>query len=881
MIVKPYSLPPETVCEQLGTNLKQGLREDQVSQLRRKYGRNIFAGQQAKSAWRILLEQFLDPVIYVLGAAIVIAMFFQEYLEAFAVLLVILLTAFIGFAMELQAVRSMESLRNLSQAISLVLRDGLRTLLTADEIVPGDILLLQEGDLVTADGRLFYTDNLSVNESILTGESFPVTKSTGVLPEKTELPDRLNMVYKGTLINRGYARALVTATGEDAEIGRIQTRAISEEKGRTPLEKRLASLSRTLIWFTLILTFLIGSLGYLQGRDLLLMVKTAIALAVAAIPEGLPIVATIALARGMLRLANKNVLIKRLEVVQSLGEMGILCTDKTGTLTENNMEVNRVVWHNGSWPLENAEEREAIDPQLQRIMEMSLLCSNVRKAEDAVYGDALELALFRFASTTGLQIEELRQKYPERVEVPFDSETKMMATIHGHGERNLVYVKGAFESVIANCISIETSTGPKSLDREYWTKKVDELASQGLRVLAFAYKQTQGPIDVKHVFEQLRFVGVTAFLDPARKDASQVVKTYRNAGIQVVMVTGDHVETAKKIALDIGLYDEDQEVHLAVPGGDLKQALQGPEAEALLQARVFARVSPEQKLELVNFYQKHNFVVGMTGDGINDVPALKKADVGIAMGIRGTEAAREVADVVLKDDQFASIGMAIRQGRTIFENIRQFTIYLMSSNLAEITAVALSFLLHLPSPLLPLQILFMNLVTDVFPALALGVGKSEEGIMQLPPRKSDEPIMTRQLWALTAMFGLTMSFTVIGVCYFAEAFLGLGPKEINNLGFYTLIFVHLVNVFNLSLRNPSFLRNKIIKNPWVWAALLLSVLIMIAAYLFPIMNRMLSLVPVTWDQFRWVILFGLAALFISQLLKKVLFSNLSYIPIKK
>ena len=873
---EPHTLAGKTVCESLEVDPKSGLDDHRVKKLRARYGPNLVAEHKRKPAWRIFVEQFADPVIYVLGAAVLLAFIFGELMEASAVLVVILITVTIGFVMEFQAIRSMESLKKMSQVVSRVLRSGKSVLVSADQLVPGDILLLQEGDLVTADARLLNAENLRIDESVLTGESFEVEKSTSPLPRDTMPADRTNMVFNGTLVNGGFGKAVITGTGESTQMGRIQQSAAHEKKVRTPLEKKLSRLSGILIWLTLSLAVIIGLLGVVQGRDLVLMIKTGIALAVAAIPEGLPIVATIALAHGMLKLARKNVLIKKLEAVQSLGEMGILCTDKTGTLTENKMTVASASWESGEWKGEDLYRASHQHPQLKRMIEVGVLCSNVRIENGEVYGDPLELALVQFAKSARVRARDLRAKYPEKLEIPFDSESKMMATVHQIPQGHLVCAKGAFESIVKKCIGISSAKGEKSIDIEQWARIVSEMASQGLRVLAFAYKEIGEKIEVEQICEELLFCGIVGFIDPARKDVPDVIKTYHDAGIRVVMVTGDHPETARKIASDVGIFDTVEGSSVPVHGRELKAGLQKEDGAELLNTLVFARVTPEQKLDLVKFYQKNNYVVGMTGDGINDIPALKRADIGIAMGIRGTEAARECADVVLKDDRFTSIEMAIRQGRAIFQNIRQFTIYLLSCNLAEILAVAISFFLYLPSPLLPLQILFLNLVTDVFPALALGVGKAERQIMDDPPRKSNEPLMTKKLWFMTALYGLAMTSAVIGICYYAQVQLKLEPEKVNNLGFYTLVFIQLLNVFNMPLRNTSFFRNQVMANPWVWAAILLCVLIMVAAYLLPFMQKALSLVPMQWVHFRWVLLFGFMALALGQILKRLVIAFLTH-----
>lgn len=873
-----YSFPLEKLISELKTDPSIGLSQPEIEARRRRFGKNELKEQKQKSILLILLEQFLDPVIYMLLAAASLGFAFGEYIEAIAVLIVILITAAIGFFMEWQAVRSMEALRKMTLSHARVLRSGREDVLEAWELVPGDIVLLEAGDVVPAEARIIEHENLAVKESALTGESMQVEKSTEILPEETHLSERLNMVFSGTLITRGTVKAIVTATGNETELGKISELTHQAEDEATPIEKKLAALSKRLIWLTLILAVLIAISGYVQGRELEQMIKTAIALAVASIPEGLPIVATIALARGMLRLAKDRVIIKELSSVETLGSTGVICTDKTGTLTENEMSVHSIFLPHGEIELEEEArtlltEKRKSDESINRLLETGVLCNNVQISGNEIsQGDPIEVALVELALAASVDIENFRAQHPEIVELPFDTETKMMAVQNRFDDGYRVSVKGALESVLQHCDKVlDKESAMVFANKDQWLKAASDMAAKGLRTLAFAYRESSTELDKAQMVRELTFLGLIGFIDPPRLDVKDAINTCKDAGIRIVMVTGDHPETARSIAQSVGLLDGEGHSEKVFTGKELGERIEADSSirDELLQAKVFARVNPSQKLKLVDFYQKNKFVVGMTGDGVNDAPALKKADIGIAMGIRGTEAAKEVADVILRDDQFTSIELAIRQGRIIFENIRNFVVYLLSSNLAEIIAVALASISNLPLPLLPLQILYLNLVTDVFPALALGLGEGQKNIMQHPPRPLDEPIMPRKYWVSTIVYGLGITVGVLGITVFAHLHLTLDAARVNNMAFYTLVLAQLFNVFNLPKRDESFTLNEVTKNPWVWGAIILCILLTLMGYFLSPLAEILSLVPMGWEELVWIIIFSVASLVITQILKRL------------
>lgn len=878
MIKHPHTRNPEELFGELQTHPKEGLSREAIAGLLKKYGENALQPRVPQAWWSILARQFLDPIIYILIVAAALALMYGSWVEAIAIMVVILFTVTIGFFMELQAVRSLETLSRMEQPEASVLRSGKIHRLPATNLVPGDILVLESGDVVPADARIFSNEYLETKESMLTGESTSVEKGVEVLPADTPVADQRNMVFRETVIAKGSGKAVVVATGMNTQLGQIQQLANEAVKTRSPLEKKLNQLSQRLIWLTLILAVLIVAAGVIRGEALLLMVETGVALAVAAIPEGLPIVATIALARGMLKLSDKQVIIKKITAVETLGAVNILCTDKTGTLTEDAMTVQTVAVagkqkpREVSLPSRDTGLPEADSEAIRRLLWNGLLCNAVVLEAAERRGDPIDLALIRFAESMGYDPASFRKRFPKLHEIPFDTERKLMATLHSEEDGTFsVYVKGAFENVVSHCDTVLAEGASLNFEQvEAWHALVDELASRGLRTLAMAYRHDKQRPAVNALLEKLTFLGIVGFIDPARTDVRESIETCKKAGLQVVMMTGDHPGTAAKIALDIGLLKEGEEKDKVMRGSRIPDpdAINAQTAEQLRKTLVFARVSPKEKLDLISFYQAQGYTIGMMGDGVNDVPALKKADIGIAMGIRGTQAAREAADIILKNDHFTAMELAIRQGRLIFEHIRQFVVYLLSSNLAEILSVGGAALLQLPAPLLPLQILFLNLVTDVFPALALGTGKGDPNLMAQPPRTKKEPIMTARHWKATIVYGLCITLAVLGVVIYAHYRLNLTSMQINNMAFYTLVLGQLLNVFNVTHRKVSFFHNEVMRNPWVWGAILLCGGITLAAYHLPPVALALSLIPLGISQIGTVLLFGFGSLLLAQLLKR-------------
>jgi P-type Ca2+ transporter type 2C len=847
----PYSIEPEAVISALQSDGASGLSSSEVEKRLKEYGANKIEAKKNKSLWLIFLDQFKSPIVWLLVFAAGLSFYFGEWVDGIAILTVILINALIGFYMEYQAERSMNELKKLFAVPAKVLRDKKMEDINAEGIVPGDVVYVEAGDMIPADGRIFKASQIQIDESALTGESVPVEKQIEKLETDTTLAERNNMLYKGTYTTKGNGYYVVTETGMETELGKIAQMVQTAEQAATPLEKKLEDFSKKLIWITVVLVIVIFITGLLNGQKLLEMLETSIALAVAAIPEGLPIVATMALAQGMMKMAKHNVIVKKLSAVETLGGTNVICTDKTGTLTQNKIEVNTIITS-----ANNAEALEIIN-------RIAVLCNTaeLQNNNGAVkeIGDPLEIGLLKFALKNNFNIQDYRSQFPKIKEEPFSSETRIMATLHQSKKELTSYAKGATEELLIRCNRILEKEGIVELNakkKEHWTRKAEELANSGLKVIAGAYNpatSSDGEMVVNLVF-----VGLFGMIDPPRKEVFDAMKECKTAGINVIMITGDHPATAKNIALELGIASNDN--FKAMLGKEMTdyEHLTVQEKSNWLDTKVFARVSPKQKLDLVTVLQERKNIVGMTGDGVNDAPALKKADIGIAMGLRGTQVSQEVADMVLKDDSFSSIVVAIKQGRVIFENIRKFVIFLLSCNLSELMVIATASVLHLHFQLLPLQILFINLITDVLPALALGVTEGSPDIMQRPPRKMNEPIIDRKRWITIFFYSIVIGAMSVGAVFVSHYTVHKteiwNPELCNNILFFTLIFSQLLHVLNMGGNHSSFFKSEVFRNKYVWGAIAFSVAILIGMYAIEPVRKVLSLYEMS--VYDWLISIG-------------------------
>ena len=850
-VANPHAKTAADIIASLETSQADGLSASQAAAKFAAYGPNTLKIRERISALRLMIHQFESPVVLLLAAAAAIALAFGEWKEGIAVGLVLLINGLIGFVTEWRAARSMEALRTLGNLATRIKRDGHAVMLPAIQIVPGDIVLLEGGDVVTADIRLVEASNLSADESALTGESVAVDKFIDAVDPDSAIGDRPCMLFKGTSVTRGSGVGVVVATGMQSELGHISKLVEQAAPESSPLERQLQLLSGQLIKFTLAVVAVLGVLGILKGGDVFLMIEASIALAVAAIPEGLPVVATMALARGMWRMARQNALIERLSAVETLGATTVIFTDKTGTLTENRMTVREIDCPGAVFSVSDtaiALGDSPVDPArfpcLEMVLTASVLCNGAElgAGEAPDTGDPLEQALLVAGRAAGKIQSEHAQQFPKLREIAFDSTSKLMATIHRAADQQVMWVKGAPEAVLDACTEIvgdDGSTAELSGDQaEVWRGRTNDMAARGMRVLAIAKRQVDDVATADYA--GLTFLGLVGLFDPPRPDVQDAIAQCRSAGIRVIMMTGDHAVTARNIATAVGLSDHDATV---IEGRSLPELskMSVDQIEAVRSADVFARVSPAQKLDLISICQKAGEIVAMTGDGVNDAPALRQADIGIAMGLRGTQVAREAAAMVLRDDAFGSIVAAIREGRIIFRNIQKFVTYLLSCNLSEVLVVGLAILSGLPLPILPLQILFLNLVTDVFPAFALGGSEGGRKTLQRPPRDPGKPIMTRPMWVAVVLHSLSITAATLGALVIATQILELPIQEAVTVSFLTLAFAQLWHVFNMRDPRSGVIRNEITRNKFVWGAIALSLGLLFLVLSIPVASEALEL----------------------------------------
>lgn len=864
-----YLLHISEVASLLQTSLQNGLTQKQINERLAAFGYNRLTAKKEKTPFQILLQQFTGVAVYLLLAAAFISFILSDVTEAIAIVIVLLLNAAIGFVMEWQAVNSLKALKALDITKTKVIRDSKLEEISSEEITTGDLLYVEAGDIIPADARIVSSTHLQTEESALTGESLPVEKYDEALTEKTVVAERNNMLYKGTSIINGNAKAFVTAIGNNTELGKISMLVQQAKPDATPLERQLQSLSKNLVWVTLIIAAAIYVLGIIKGNNYFLMLETAIAMAVAAIPEGLPIVATITLAKGMLRMSKKNVIIKKLPSVETLGKTDIILTDKTGTLTHNRIKAELIITSAKDDNISITAARDRKDKHASYWLHIiAALCNNASVTENKTIGDPLEIALLEWVNES-YSSKKIIKKYTKIDEAPFNAQTKSMATLHAMRHKYFVAAKGAAENILNYCTQELSANQLNNLthkSKTAWLQKNEKFAAQGYRVLAFAYKKiNENPGNI--LMEDLIFVGLIAFSDPPRQNVIHAIETCKKAGIKTVMLTGDHPSTALHIALQLKLTED----HYVVSGKDIKtlNELDAEEKNKILNTAVFARVTPEQKLDIVSLYQQAGHIVAMTGDGINDAPALKKADVGIAMGERGTQIAKDAADIILTDDSFNSIEAAIEEGRVIFENIQKSIIYLLSCNLSEILIIAAVTFIYFTSPLTPLQILYMNLITDVLPALALGMSKGSAGIMQKMPHKKRQNIIVAKHWKAITTYSLVITLCIFLSHVYCVNYLNLDKHLADNMLFWSLALTQLWHSFNLSRGHTSVFKNEIFQNKYVWFAIIICIVIMIATYLIPHVRNVLSLVPLNLFALTIIFVTSIAPVLIIQSLKKL------------
>lgn len=864
----------EEVERECSTDRELGLGVEAAEERLEEYGENRLEDEGGISIWEVLVRQFKSIVMLLLTAAAIASFFIGEMVEGVAVLIVILITAILGLVMEYRAGKSIEALQKRVHEEAKVIRGGEIASIPTEELVPGDVVILEEGDQISADGRIVEDEELDIDESMLTGESESVKKSSDTPENEGEvhISDRNNMVFMGTSVLKGKGRFIVTSTGNEAEIGKISRMLQETEDEVTPLEERLEETGQYLIILTLAITGIVAVIGYLSGEPLDQMIRTSIALAIAAVPEGLPVAATITLAIGMNRMVRKKALMRNLPAVETLGSATVFCVDKTGTLTENEMTLQRIAIENRMIEIsgtgyspegEFSEEGKCLDPLKDKgvslILKAGLLCSdavlNMKEDDWEVVGDPTEGALVVGARKAGLKKEEVEEEYPRTELIPFDSQRKFMAVLNKTPQNGkMVFLKGAPEVVLEICDYMYMDDNSEELTEER-IKELKEtnrkLAEDSFRILGLAYKEAADDDSLEDQIEEgMVFLGFVGMMDPPREDIGKSIAEARKAGIRTVMLTGDQHETAIGIARSIGIEVDEKDI---LKEDELKGMSVKELEENLRHNSVYARVTPRDKLNIVSALRNMGHIVAMTGDGVNDAPALNKSDIGVAMGIRGTTVAKEASDMILLDDRFSTIVEAVRQGRVIFDNIQKFIHYLLSCNLSEILFIFMSIIAGVPIPLVALQILWLNVVTGVFPALAMAWELPEAGVMENPPRNPKAPIITNRYKLLIGFQGLVIAAGPM-LSYIMALNGGMEVDSARSIGFMTLAMVHLLQVFNVRRKNGLGYDRTIVRNPYMIGALVLTLALQLLAIYVPFLQRVLGTTALTPGMWVYVLL---------------------------
>lgn len=838
---------------------REGLSTAQANQNREQFGKNQLAQKKKKPVWMIFLEQFKDFLVIILIIAAIISAITGELESTIVILVVITMNAILGTVQTVKAEKSLDNLKSLSAPHAKVLRDGATVLLPAAELVVGDVILLEAGDQVPADARILEAASLQTNESALTGESTNVEKECCEIPQEVPLGDRKNMVYSGGFVTYGRGVCLVTNVGMETEVGKIAALMQNASERRTPLQRTLDQFGQKLSIAILIISAIVFLLelfrvDVLNFDSIMNALMFAIALAVAAIPEALSSIVTIVLSFGTQKMAKEHAIMRKLQAVEGLGSVSVICSDKTGTLTQNKMTVRKIVAHGHSIAeedvnLENDDEKWLIIA--------SVLCSDATCQGETEIGDPTETALIRFSQKNGMQAEDLRSQYPRLAEIPFDSDRKLMSTLNQTPQGKILFTKGAAD-VLTERMLITTE------EKEKIHKQVEALSKQGLRLLCFAGKPFDGDTISLEDETDLQYMGLIAMMDPPRPESAEAVAACKAAGIKPVMITGDHVVTAAAIAKEIGILQQDTE---AVEGAVLDAYTDEQLVDFVKDKSVYARVTPEHKIRIVRAWQAQNCMVAMTGDGVNDAPALKQADVGVAMGITGTEVSKDAAAMVLTDDNFATIVKAIENGRNLYENIKRAILFLLSGNLAGILVVLACALAGLGQPFAAIHLLFINLLTDSLPAIGLGLEPHQASVMRKKPRPANESILTKPFLISVGYSGL-----IIGIMTFLAYVLGRsegGDYLGMTMAFATLCMSRLWHGFSCKSEEPVLFRKQMINNPFGLLAFFAGMILINAVLLVPPLKSLFSIASLTGLQYAWIHIFSFGSMILIQIVKFV------------
>ena len=860
----------DEVKKALNTNIYTGLSEKEILKRRKKYGFNKLSEKKKESLITRFIAQFKDFMIIILLLASLISALMSyidktnDYADSIIIVSIVVINAVIGVIQEAKAEKSLEALKKLSSPTSSVIRNSKNITINSTDLVPGDIIELEAGNFVPADCRLVDSFNLKVEESALTGETIPVLKeATSTLPSKVSLGDMTNMVFSTTIVTNGHAKAIVTETGMNTKVGKIAKMIIDDTSPQTPLQKKLSNIGKSLGMICLAICLAIFIIGLIKGISLKEMFMTSVGLAVAAIPEGLPAVVTIMLSIGVTKMAKNNAIIRKLPAVETLGSSSIICSDKTGTLTQNKMHVVKIY----NYKEDITNNTNSLD--FKFILELGAMCNDCKINNNSSTGEPTESAIVNIALKYGINKNSLYNKMKRVNEVPFDSDRKMMTTIHKIGDKYRIITKGAPDIILQRCSYIYNYGSLKQLDyntEQNIQKANEEMANKALRVLAIAYKDvTNLPYNInsENIEKDLVFTGLFGMIDPPRDGVRESILNAKKAGIKTVMITGDHILTAKAIAKDLGIYKDGD---IAITGNELDQIPSRKFESEIMKYSVFARVSPEHKVKIVKAFQKAGNVVAMTGDGVNDAPALKNADIGVAMGKNGTDVAKNASDMILTDDNFVTIVKAVKEGRHIYDNITKAVHFLISTNIGEIVTIFLGLILGLDTPLLAIHLLWINLVTDSFPAIGLGLEPADKYIMNKKPKNPKKGIFSDGLW-----YKIFFEGCMIGILTLFAFFIGIKNYDLTvarTMAFITLGLTELVHSLNIR-SNDSIFNNNFFYNKFLLVSFIFGAIIQISVTLIPSIAKMFEVTSLNISQWTYTILISISPIFIMELKKKL------------
>ncbi len=856
-----YNQSIDTVLKTLGSN-NEGLSDSAVKESREKHGENALTGQKKKGFLVVFLEQFKDLLVIILIIAAVISMLSGNHESTIVIFAVITINAILGTVQHFKAEKSLDSLKQLSSPNATVIRNGVKQTITSKDVVVGDIVLLEAGDLIAADGRLIDCHSLQVDESMLTGESVNASKSINTIPTAdVALGDRVNMVFSGSLVTYGRGSLVVTAVGMSTEIGKIATLMNETAEKKTPLQVSLDNFSKKLAIGIIIICIVVFALGVYRAMPVLDSLMFAVALAVAAIPEALSSIVTIVLAMGTQKMVRENAIIKELKAVESLGCISVICSDKTGTLTQNRMTVQGIYADN---LMLHENQLNLANPVHKLLSTIAVVTNDSTITDGKAIGDPTEFAMVAWAHSHNIDDQGLRSGYPRVGEIPFDSDRKLMSTVHVIDGRRVLYTKGALDVLLDRTTHLLTEAGLKDITHEDKLQIEDvnlQMSQHGLRVLAFGYRELPHDSDIILEDEQdYTFVGLISMIDPPREESMAAVRSAASAGIKTVMITGDHKITATAIAKQIGIFKSGD---TALTGLELQALTDNELMENIERISVYARVSPEHKIRIVDAWQKKGCIVSMTGDGVNDAPALKKADIGIAMGITGTAVSKDAASMILTDDNFATIVKAIENGRRVYSNIKNAINFLLSGNTAGIIGVLYTSLLGLPVPFAPVHLLFINLLTDSLPAIAIGVEGGADNLLREKPRSPKEGILTRSLLTTIILQGI-----LIGAFTLFAYYIGLtqSPAIASTMAFATLTLSRLFHGFNCRGKSSIF-KLGLFTNKYSILAFLGGVVLLGLVLFIPALQHLFEVDPLSVNQIWWIVGLSFAPTFIIQVYK--------------